>query len=271
VMHSSVLRTLALMSISNTQRQRVRGLQQRKFRRKYTAFLVEGRVNVSEVLSSHLEVQELYGFKDVLDGFRQDLSFGESLAKVDFYDVGKTDLERLSKQKTPDGVIAVVKMPTYEWATFSSVNKLLLLDGVSDPGNVGTLIRTAEWFGIGGILSLPGSVDWYNPKVVAAARGSLFRIPHKGIEYAQLNELLPQHQIVVADLKGESFDRFKWPSKAMLAIGNESHGPSASLMALGGTSGGLSPKPITIPRAKASSTESLNAGVAGAILLASWR
>jgi len=170
------------MPISNSQRQRVRGLQQRKFRRKYTAFLVEGRVNVSEVLSSGLEVQELYGFTEVLDGFRQNTSFGKSLKHVACHEVGQTDLERISTQRSPDGVLAVVKMPDHGWTSFSSAKKLLLLDGVADPGNAGTLIRTAEWFGVEGVLSLPGSVEWYNPKVVAAARGSLFRMPQRAIK-----------------------------------------------------------------------------------------
>ncbi len=251
------------MSISNTQRQRVRGLQQRKFRRKYTAFLVEGRVNVLEVLSSPLEVSELYGFQEVLESFRQNPSFCKSLKRVETFEVGKADLERLSTQKSPDGVLAVVKIPTYNWDSFKNSRKILLLDGVADPGNVGTLIRTAEWFGVEGILALPGSVEWYNPKVVAAARGSLFRMPHLNVSIEDLSSEFPEHEIVVADLKGESFQTFSWPSHAILAVGSESHGPSEALMQ-------LSPKPITIPRTKGKLTESLNAGVAGSILLASW-
>lgn len=251
------------MSISNAQRQRVRGLQQRKFRRKYTAFLVEGRVNVSEVLSSGLEVQELYGFIDVLDSFRQNLSFGESLKNVELYEVGPTELERLSTQRSPDGVVAVVKMPTYAWSAFTGAKRLLLLDGIADPGNAGTLIRTAEWFGIQGVLSLPGSVEWYNPKVVAAARGSLFRMPHLNIALEDLTLHFPNHDLVVADLEGDSYTAFAWAKQAILAIGSESHGPSEQFLQ-------LSPKRITIPRAEGQVTESLNAGVAGGILLALW-
>ena len=251
------------MSISNTQRQRVRGLQQRKFRRKYTAFLVEGRVNVLEVLSSSLEVLELYGLQEVMDSFRQNPSFSESMKNIDTFEVGKADLERLTTQRSPDGVLAVVKIPAYDWDFFTNAARILLLDGVADPGNVGTLIRTAEWFGVEGILALPGSVEWYNPKVVAAARGSLFRMPHLSIEVADLSSRFQHHQIVVADLEGESIHDFQWPAKAILGIGSESHGPSDALLQ-------LSPKPITIPRAEGMLTESLNAGVAGGILLASW-
>ncbi|MFK8055002.1 MAG: TrmH family RNA methyltransferase [Saprospiraceae bacterium] len=251
------------MAISNAQRQRVRGLQQRKFRRKYTAFLVEGRVNVLEVLSSGLEVQELYGLPELLEGFRQNASFRESLNRIEVFEVGQSELERLSTQRSPDGVLAVVQMPTYDWSTFSSAKKLLLLDGVADPGNAGTLIRTAEWFGIEGVLSLPGSVEWYNPKVVAAARGSLFRMPHLSIQLEEISNHVADHQLVVADLAGDSFGSFEWSEHSILAIGSESHGPSKELLQ-------LSPKPITIPRAQGQLTESLNAGVAGAILLASW-
>ena len=252
------------MSISNAQRQRVRSLQQRKFRRKYTAFLVEGRVNVMEVLSSGLEVLELYGFKEVLDNFRENLSFGESLKTAKQVEVGQSELERLSTQRSPDGAIAVVQMPTHVKSTFERAKRLLLLDGISDPGNAGTLIRTAEWFGVEGVLSLPGSVEWYNPKVVAAARGSLFRIPHLSIDYSDLSTHFSSHQLVVADLEGSPFDSFKWADHSILTIGSESHGPREELLQ-------LSPKRITIPRAKGQRTESLNAGVAGAILLSSWR
>lgn len=264
------------MSISNAQRQRVRGLQQRKWRRKYEAFLVEGLVNVREVLNTHLEVLEVYATPEGLESLA--VNIREKIARErnsslnthspDQFIVGNTELERLSTQKTPHEALAVVKIPTYE-SYFSALegskentkaSRLLFLDGVSDPGNVGTLVRTAEWFGFEGILAGEGSADWYNPKTVAASRGSLFRLPHLTVSHDVLAKAFSNYQLHVADLEGSNASDYEWPQKIILAIGSESHGPSEALLQ-------LSPKPITIQGA-GTSTESLNAAIAGGILMA---
>ncbi len=255
------------MSISNAQRQRVRGLQQRKWRRKYSTFVVEGIVNVQEVLDSPLEVQEVYATPEAKGALAEQLdALASSRAQnsaAQVFEVSPKELGRLSTQVNPHGALAVVAIPKYALADFLSIPKLLYLDGVSDPGNVGTLLRTADWFGVGGVLANEGTADWYNPKTVAASRGSLFRLPHLNASPAVLAEAAPKHPILVADLQGVESANLDWPTTGILAIGNESHGASEELL-------GVSTTRVCISRAPGSKAESLNAGVAGAILLARW-
>ena len=250
-------RTFGAMSITHAQRQRVRNLQQRKWRRKYNAFVVDGLVNVNEVLGSTLVVEELYHTRDVGDQLQglDRLNPGQIIC------VTEREFARLSHQKNPQGVLAVVACPVQVPDHLSSLRRILFLDSVSDPGNVGTLIRSAEWFGMEAIVAGPGSADWYNPKVVAAARGSLFRLPHLSLSATQLAAYCLDHIFIAADLDGVVVDQVRWPRAFVLGIGNESHGPGEELR-------GLSPKLVTIPRWPGSPTESLNAGVAGSILLA---
>ena len=258
-------RTFTTMAITNAQRQRVRSLQQRKWRRKYNAFVVEGLVNVNEVLTSPLTVEELYYTPDCRAGLRG----LESLNAGQFYAVTDRELARLSGQQSPHGALAVVTTPSYAPADVLGAARALYLDGVSDPGNVGTLVRTAEWFGVGGILAGPNTADWYNPKVVAAARGSLFRVPHARMPDEQVASLVADRALVVADLDGTRADRFAWPERAVLVIGSESHGPTETIRGLL-AEGDAAHSRITIQRRGGALTESLNAGVAGGILLAYW-
>lgn len=255
------------MAITNTQRQRVRSLQQRKWRRKYNAFVVEGLVNVNEVLTSPLTVEELYHTPEVTN----QLQALDSLNPGQLYAVSAKELDRLSGQRSPHGVLAVVTIPDYASSDLGTFNRIVYLDAVADPGNVGTLVRTAEWFGIDAIVSGPGSVEWYNPKVVAAARGSLFRMPHYTLDIGELARLTSSSDWVIADLDGTASSTFAWPTEGILVVGSESQGPVQSrafLQQQGAV--GLAPKLVTIGRADGSKTESLNAGVAGSILLAQW-
>ena len=245
------------MSVTNAQRRYVRELHTRKGRRKYSAFLAEGVVNVGEALGSGAQVREVYALPRAL------VSIGPVDARVAVFEVGPAELARLSTQRSPHGAVAVVEQPQTPAAAIAAARRILHLDGVADPGNVGTLIRTAEWFGCGAVTAGEGTADWYNPKVVAAARGSLFRLPHRRLEDAELEGMLATHTLVSADLGGESSARFAWPEAGILAIGSESHGPSAALRR-------LSPKRVTLPPARSSRAESLNAAVAGGILLAAW-
>ena len=252
------------MAITNARRQYIRDLQQRKARRKYGAFVVEGLVNVGELLASRAELEVLAGTPDGLDALRQNLPNARFPAEV--YELGPAALQRVSAQVKPNGVVAVARAFDYPRASFTALPRLLYLDGVNDPGNAGTLIRTAEWFGLDGVCASPGSVDWYNPKVVAAARGSLFRLPHRQIELADLAAGRPGGRVIVADLGGRPARRYPWSEEGILVVGNESHGPGAAAKSL--VSGGLADV-VTIQGA-GGDTESLNAGIAGGILMALW-
>jgi TrmH family RNA methyltransferase len=139
---------------------------------------------------------------------------------------------------------------------------VLLLAGVSDPGNAGTLVRAAEAFGAAGVLFGAGGVDPYGPKVVRAAMGSLFRLPHGIIEPALVAEAASaaERPIVAADRSGTPLPEFEFPARPLLAVGAERGGV-----------GGWLPRwdeAVAIPHA--GPTESLNAAVAGAIILYEW-
>ena len=247
------------MAVTNAQRRRVRELHHRKGRRSYSAFLAEGLVNVGEALAAGALVREVYATGPAL------VSLGPALAATAarVYEVGDAELARLSTQRNPHGAVAVVTARAYGPGDLARAARVLHLDGVADPGNVGTLVRTADWFGCGAVSAGPGTADWHNPKVVAAARGSLFRLPHVSLAAGGLAAAFAGRDVVVADLAGASAGAFAWPARGVLAIGSESHGPGPELR-------GLSPTPVTLPRAGTSGAESLNAAVAGGILLAAW-
>lgn len=245
------------MAVTSAQRRQVRELHQAKGRRKYSAFLAEGLVNVREALASPTEVRAVYGTAEAL------VTLAPELGAAAATEVGEAELARLSSQRSPHGAIAVVAFPDHPPEAIAAAARTLHLDGVSDPGNVGTLVRAAEWFGCGAVTAGPGSAHWYNPKVVAAARGSLFRLPHRSLDEGEAARLFAGSKLIIADLEGTEAAVFDWPSSGILCIGSESHGPSASITA-------LSPKRVTLRAAAGSAAESLNAAVAGGILLDHW-
>ena len=255
------------MAITKAQRQYVRELRHRKARRKYGAFAVEGLVNVGELLASPAEVQLLVGTAEGLMALRQNAPRVPFPAET--HEVGAAAIERVSAQVRPSGVVAVARTFDHGRAVLAESPRLLYLDGVNDPGNAGTLLRTAEWFGFGGVVASPKSVDFYNPKVVAAARGSLFRMAHGEVGLAELIAARGPSggELFVADLAGAPLHEVTWPTEGVLLIGSESHGPSSAAVAL--VERGIGTR-VTIPGG-ATATESLNAAVAGGILMAAWR
>ena len=254
---------MAPMAMTNARRQYIRELRQRKGRRKYAAFVVEGLVNVGELLASSTEVELLAGTPEGLDALRQNAPRVSFPAET--YELGPAALARASAQVNPSGVLAVARVPDYGLPDVAAPPRLLYLDGVNDPGNAGTLVRTAEWFGLGGVCASPGSVDWYNPKTVAAARGSLFRVPHRQVDLAELAAARAGDRVVVADLGGGPARGYAWPARGILVVGSESHGPSETARAIVREGRG---DVVTIRGA--GRAESLNAGVAGGILMAMW-
>lgn len=252
------------MALPNARRQYVRELRQRKARRKYGAFAVEGRVNVGELLGAGAEVELLAGTPAALGALRQ--NHPHVAFPPETYELGAAALARLSTQVNPSGVVAVARSFEYVPADLRDLPRLLYLDGIGDPGNAGTLLRTAEWFGLDGVCASPGSVEWYNPKLVAAARGSLFRLPHLQVDLPELTAVRKGGRVIVADLGGGAARAYTWPAEGILVIGNESHGPGAAAREL--VRDGRADV-VTI-RGAGRVTDSLNAGVAGGILMAVW-
>lgn len=136
----------------------------------------------------------------------------------------------------------------------------LVLENISDPGNLGTLIRLADWFGLREIICLGNGVEWYNPKVIAASMGSFLRV--REVNMSEQNLLASGRQLLSADMQGENLYTFSFPEKAALLIGNEAEGLSSQWLK-------TPAKRLSIP--SFGSAESLNAAMAGGIILSHWK
>jgi RNA methyltransferase, TrmH family len=170
-------------------------------------------------------------------------------------------LARISSLSTPNQVLAIFHQPVFHSSYQPGTEIALVLDSIQDPGNLGTIIRTADWFGINHIFCSPETADQFNPKVVQSTMGSISRVQ---VHYTDLTSLIdnyPDEPVFAAALDGKDLYHIKVPSHGFLLIGNESKGISKELLVKASTR-------ITIPgKGRA---ESLNASVATAIILAAW-
>lgn len=235
----------------------VQRLQQKKQRQKEQAFVVEGEKIVVELLQQNiLSIQALYATPSFAEQYSMIIAPFQHSTTI----VTKQELQQLSLLTTPNQVLAVVEMPKYT----PFINKIqtslhLVLENIQDPGNFGTILRIADWFGLPHLFCSKGCVDWTNPKVIQASMGSFLRVP---VHYVDLPTLFAQHTelpIYGAVLGGENVYQATLQQPAFLLIGNEGQGLSAQAQAL------LSHR-LTIP--KIGAAESLNAGVATGILCA---
>ena len=226
--------------INNREIKLINSLKRKKNRIEEGLFVVEGEKNIEELLDSNFEIVDIYGTD-------------EWLTDVEHIKISSKDLERITSLSNPNKVIALVKIPIA-----NSINKgitSLVIDSVNDPGNLGTIIRTANWFGIKQIICSGNSVDKFNPKVIMASMGSIFKID---VIYTDLHQFLLDSKLPVygALLEGESIYNLKINSPCSFLLGSESHGVSADLIPL------ITNK-TTIPGGE--NTESLNLGVSAAI------
>ncbi|MBS7563621.1 RNA methyltransferase [Mucilaginibacter sp. Bleaf8] len=237
--------------LSKSQVSLLKSLQQKKFRREHSLFVVEGLKSVSEFMTSSYAIQTIYHTPAASSKLYQ-LS-----KKINFQEITATELEKISSLTTPQEVLAVIRIP--EWPALDNKQLLkkftLVLDGVQDPGNMGTIIRTADWFGIQHIICSQDTVDVYNPKVVQATMGSLARI---NVHYADLTKLLPQLNLPLlgAMLDGENIYATDLGNEGLIVMGNEGNGLRADIQQ-------LINKKITIPRI--GQAESLNVAIATAL------
>jgi RNA methyltransferase, TrmH family len=239
--------------ITKNQIKYIQSLQLKKNRILHKAFTVEGAKNVLELLASSLSIELLF----VTEHFYKENRIVLDNQTCQFEIVSITDLERLGTFASNNAAFAVVK--TYENIKLFSENDLVLvLDDIRDPGNLGTIIRIADWYGIKKIICSENTVDFYNPKVIAATMGSFARI---NLYYTDLAVFFKENKakyIAGAIMNGTSIYESDLPKTGYLVIGNESNGISDEIMEV------LTHK-LTIP--KRGGAESLNAGVATAILL----
>ena len=245
------------LSPHNPRVELVRDLRAPRGRREQARFAAEGPTLLAEAERSGLRPRELYATAAGLARF--DAAAHEA-AGTPVYLVPERLFARLSELDSPSGVLAVFDLPAHDVATvLARPGPVLLLAGVGDPGNAGTLVRSAEAFGAAGVLFGRGGVDPYAPKVVRAAMGSLFRLPVAPVEPAELTAAARAagRPLVATDLEGEDLRTAGVPANAIVAVGNERHGVRDWLPAWD--------RFVRIPQSRL--TESLNAAVAGSIVL----
>lgn len=228
----------------------IKSLGQKKYRHQEGLFVVEGIKGIAEFLNSPIELDHLFATEvlfDVEDG--------------NYSIISDKDLNRISFLKNPNKALAIFKIPTTQRINTSGLS--VVLDDIRDPGNLGTIIRLCDWFGIKQIICSPNSVDCYNPKVVQASMGSLARIK---IDYRDLSEFIKSSDLPVYGtfMHGDDIYASDLSKEGLIIFGNEANGISNSIS-------DLVDKRITIPQfGDIKNTESLNVANATAIVLSEF-
>ena len=235
----------------------IKSLDEKKNRVEHGLFLVEGEKSVSELLDSDFEIDFLLTTTEFFD------KYGEKIReKSKSYEiVNQFELEKVGTFATNDSALAVVHQKINKIFEIEKDEIILTLDEIKDPGNLGTIIRIADWYGIKNIVASKETVDFYNPKVITATKGSFTRV---NIFYTDLKDFLSEQKLPIfgAFLNGENIHKTQFPSSGILVMGNESNGINKEIEK-------LITKKITIPAY--GKAESLNVAIATAIILDNWK
>ncbi len=239
------------MSLSKNQLKLITSLQQKKYRTNYNLFIAEGTKVVGEFLNSNFEIEQLFCVDKL--GY-------ENIEKATI--ISDSELKKISTLKTPNNVLGIFKIPLKE--PIKNEGLVIALDEINDPGNLGTIIRLCDWFGVDQLICSTNTVDCYNSKVVQASMGSLTRV---SIIYADLETYLQNMELpkYASLMEGENVYKSSLPKNAILVMGNEANGISNSILK-------LLTNTISIPRfGNLQQTESLNVATATAILLSEFK
>lgn len=236
----------------------IQSLSHKKFREEEGVFIVEGVKMVNELIDQFAnQILHIYALKSWVDNQTKLTSLACPVTIV-----SNNDLDRISLLKTANEVLCLVSMPKVQTAHTSPSGITLVLDQIQDPGNLGTIIRTCDWFGVSHIICSTDTVDAYNPKTVQSAKGSLLRV---NITYGAISTYLSSLKgipVYAAVLGGESIQQVKFERPSILIIGNEANGISEEVLQ-------YATEKITIP--KIGEAESLNAAIATAILISTMQ
>jgi TrmH family RNA methyltransferase len=240
------------MSISKNQLKLITSLSQKKYRQKHHLFIAEGVKVLNELLNSTFEIETLFCTDD----------FEVAISEKKIVRISETELKKVSTLKSPNKALGLFKIPKEKAVQNSGLT--IALDAINDPGNLGTIIRLCDWFGITQLVCSKDTVDCYNQKVVQASMGSLTRV---SIHYTDLENYITKSNLdtFIADMDGENVYKTKLPKEGILIMGNEANGVSEEIKSL------LQYK-ISIPRfGETQETESLNVATATAILLSEFK
>ncbi|MEM1322063.1 MAG: RNA methyltransferase [Bacteroidota bacterium] len=245
--------------ISSNQIKYVRSLQQKKFRQKYNNFIVEGDKMAVEIMRERVaEVEQVFALASWIETHKKELAFCLNKTII----VSEKELGRISGLKSPNQVLVILRqwIPAIDEAQLSRQFSLYL-DDIQDPGNMGTILRIADWFGIDYVFCSAGCAELYNPKVLQASMGAFLRVKVLRTELEQLRERLPALPLLGAMMEGDNVFAAAGLDKGLIIIGNEGRGIAEERQAL------LTHR-LAIPRAEGRRAESLNAAVATGILCA---
>lgn len=238
--------------LSKNQIKRITALKQKKTRNELKMFIAEGKKVIQELVDARFTIVEIYATNS-------SITFTKGILPTL---ISEAELKKISCLTTPNDCLAIFEMPR---ANNPSENGLILvLDAIRDPGNLGTIIRLADWFGVEQIICSEDTAEVFNPKVVQASMGSISRV---NVIYRNISEYLKSVQLPVygAFMDGENVYQHTLPENAVLVIGNEANGISEQIEE-------FVQKRISIPRfGKLQLTESLNAATATAILLSEFK
>ena len=237
--------------VSRSQLKYIQSLGQKKYRDEQGVFVAEGPKLIKELIESHVELMHVYALNEWIEG-NKDL-----LKDINVTAISEAELERISQLTTPNKILAIAKkFETNEPWIKERIS--LVLDAIRDPGNLGTIIRIADWFGISQIICSADCTDMYNSKVVQATMGSIARV---NVFYTDLPVWLKQRsgvRIYAAMLEGKDVTKMSPITEGLIIIGNESMGIDKEVLQCAN-------EKISIPRK--GSAESLNAAVATGIIL----
>jgi TrmH family RNA methyltransferase len=249
-----------MLSINQTKH--LASLGVKKYRAQHGQFLVEGEKMVAELLAqTRIPCVAIFGLEQWADANAALLR--PFLAQFSL--LGEADLKKISQLTTPPAVLAVAELPRETPSTQSLANDLCFyLDGIQDPGNLGSILRVADWFGLPAVFCSPNCADAFSPKVVQASMGAIFRVQTAEIPLAELLAAAPQIPVAGAVLEGENVFSAELPSNGLLVIGSEGRGISPAAES-------LLTRRLSIPRHPAGGAESLNAAIAAGIFAAAFR
>jgi len=247
--------------LSHNQIKYINSLKIKKFRQQHKIFIVEGEKGVNELLMSNLKPVILFAVPEWVD---QNISILRS-GNIELQEISADELKKVSDLITPNQVLAIAEIPDTgipDPTQFAGM--ALALDGIRDPGNMGTIIRTADWFGIDTIFCSSDSVDMYNPKVIQATMGSYSRVKVFYVNLLEFLKALPiQTPVFGALLEGPDITTKTFTTEGIILIGSESHGIASSLIP-------FINEPLHIPhfsgKAANKQAESLNASIANGII-----
>jgi TrmH family RNA methyltransferase len=234
-------------------------LLQKKYRDRERKFIVEGKRLIEEAIDSSFECETIICTENFVKNNKEFFLQIEKGFRVEI--VKEIDFKRLSDTQTPQGILGVFSKGNFSFIFEPKTDLVLAMENISDPGNVGTIFRNADWFGIKQIILSKECAEVFNPKVLRASMGSVFHIEF--FDTVELNDELKRlkenkYTIAVADMNGDNIYNYTRPQKLVITVCNEAHGPSQKLLELADVK-------LTIPRK--GKAESLNVASASAVIL----